>query len=276
MKSIVIELQQLASDGTCPIATLLRKALIVAAKLNLEDFKKWIDNELNGYKNMDEIPEYREVIGALKSWNPYNGIWMPVIWPGMPKRVTEHKVGESVSEMEHALAARTETSILTIPFSPDLSAMLMKILDSPTPLTLIISYSQYAGILEKVRNIVLSWSLKLEADGVLGADLTFTEQEKQKVSSTTYNIQNFVGVLGEVKSEKLQIGDYNLIDSELKKYGISESERGELKNILDDLKIAQKDEEKKPLIKRGMDWLKRNAATIGTLAEIIKSWLRAN
>lgn len=45
MNSIVIELQQLASEDTCPIATLLRKALIVATKLNLNDFKKWVNNE---------------------------------------------------------------------------------------------------------------------------------------------------------------------------------------------------------------------------------------
>ena len=45
MKSIVIELQQLASDGTCPIATLLRKALIVATKLNLMDIKIWTKSQ---------------------------------------------------------------------------------------------------------------------------------------------------------------------------------------------------------------------------------------
>lgn len=79
MKSIIIELQSLASDNNCPLSTLLRKSLIVATKLNLIDFKKWINDELNGYDQKNEIPTYREVTGELKTWNPYNGIWMPII-----------------------------------------------------------------------------------------------------------------------------------------------------------------------------------------------------
>lgn len=274
MKSIVIELQQLASEDTCPIATLLRKALIVATKLNLNDFKKWINNELNGYKNMDEIPEYREVIGNLKAWNPYNGIWMPIIWEDMPEGLTKRRLTKSVGETEDILKNRGEKNTLMIPFAPEQTAILVRIFDAPTPPVLIISPSQLAGILDRVRNIVLEWSLKLEADGVLGIDLTFTEQEKQKVSSTTYNIQNFIGVLGEVKSEEIQIGNYNLIESKLKKCNVSQSERDELKTIIDGLKTAKKEEEKKSFISRGMDWLRRNSATIGTLSEIIRSWLR--
>ena len=120
---------------------------------------------------------------------------------------------------------------------------------------------------------MLDWSLKLETDGILGNDLTFTEQEKQKVSSATYNIQNFVGVIGDVKSENVQIGNYSFIHSELKKCGVSQKERNELEDILDGLKGA-KENKKESLIKRGMSWLKRNAGTIGALAEIIRNWIQ--
>ena len=249
MKSIIIELQQLASDDSCTITTLLRKSLIVASKLNLNDFKKWINNELNGYDNIDEIPQYREVTGDLKAWNPYNGIWIPIIWKEMPEGLTKCKIGQSVGEMEDLLKNRKDKSILTISFTPEQTAILLRVINTPTPPTRIISSSQFAGILDIVRNIVLEWSLKLESDGVLGKDLTFTEKEKQKISSTTYNIQNFVGVLGEVKSEKIQIGDYNSIHSELKKCGVSQSERNELEDILDNLKNTKKDTEKKTLVK---------------------------
>ncbi|MBU3923665.1 MAG: hypothetical protein KJ592_02005, partial [Nanoarchaeota archaeon] len=181
---------------------------------------------------------------------------------------------QSVSEMEDILKNRSEKGILTISFTSEQTAILCKLFDSPTPPTLIISCSQFAGILDTVRNIVLDWSLKLEADGILGKDLTFSEQEKQKVSSTTYNIQNLIGIAGEVKSENIQIGGYNLIHSELKKLGIPQSERNELENILDGLKTTEKKEEKQSLIARGMDWLKRNASIIGTLSEIIRNWIK--
>ena len=45
MKSIVLELQQLASEDTFPITSLLRKALIVTTKLNLDDFKKFLSKD---------------------------------------------------------------------------------------------------------------------------------------------------------------------------------------------------------------------------------------
>lgn len=274
MKSIIIELQSLASDNNCPLTTLLRKSLIVATKLNLDDFKKWINNELNGYKQTNEIPNYREVTGDLKVWNPLNGIWMSVIWEKMPKGINKRKISKSVSEIEDLLKNRNDKGLLTIPFTPEQTANFVRALHVPTPPTLIISSSKLVGILDTVRNVVLDWSLKLEADGILGKDLTFTEQEKQKISSITYNIQNFVGVLGDVKSEKIQIGDYNSIHSELKKCGVSQEERNELENILDELKNTKEETQKKSLLSKGMEWLKRNTPTIGALSEVIRPWIQ--
>jgi len=61
MKLIVIELQEMSSDENIPITALIRKALIVASKLNLSDFKKWIEKEINGdYRTRDGSLFYRE------------------------------------------------------------------------------------------------------------------------------------------------------------------------------------------------------------------------
>lgn len=51
MSKIVIELQQEALKSDFDILNLLRKAYLVARKLKLNEFEKWIDSELNGYKN---------------------------------------------------------------------------------------------------------------------------------------------------------------------------------------------------------------------------------
>ncbi|MDA2912318.1 hypothetical protein MYX04_15470, partial [Nitrospiraceae bacterium AH_259_D15_M11_P09] len=64
----------------------------------------------------------------------------------------------------------------------------------------------------------------MERDGILGEGLTFSSKEKQRAtSSPTFNIQNFVGVAGNVHAESLQIGDYNSIHSDLKRLGISQA-----------------------------------------------------
>ena len=70
--SLVLELQRLATDKTNDITDLLRKALLVASKLKVEDFKQWIENELHGYESRP-VPDYRTARAQLKAINPYRG-----------------------------------------------------------------------------------------------------------------------------------------------------------------------------------------------------------
>jgi len=78
MSGIIIELQRESLDSNSDIVSLLRKSYLIARKLYLTDFEKWINDELNGYKDQKETPEYRCVLGEVKGWNPYNG-WIPVV-----------------------------------------------------------------------------------------------------------------------------------------------------------------------------------------------------
>ena len=59
--SLLREIQNAATDQSTNVATLLRKCKILAARLGNEEFKQWIENELNGYKPTDELPEYRVI-----------------------------------------------------------------------------------------------------------------------------------------------------------------------------------------------------------------------
>ena len=77
MSSIVLELQRDVIQEDCEVLNLLRKAHIIAAKLNLEEFDKWILCELNGYTNNDSVPEYRYMSGSLKEYITYIG-WQDI------------------------------------------------------------------------------------------------------------------------------------------------------------------------------------------------------
>jgi hypothetical protein len=48
-----------------------------------------------------------------------------------------------------------------------------------------------------------------------------------------YNIKSFQGILGDVSSTNVQIGDYSSIHHALKEKGVSQKERNELENLLD-------------------------------------------
>ena len=58
MSSLVLDLQQEILKSDCDILNALRKAHLIASKLNLIEFDNWIKQELNGYSFDDEtIPE---------------------------------------------------------------------------------------------------------------------------------------------------------------------------------------------------------------------------
>lgn len=57
--SLLREIQSAAIDSEVPLSTLLRKCKVLAARLGNEEFKSWIDRELNGYDSRDDLPEYR-------------------------------------------------------------------------------------------------------------------------------------------------------------------------------------------------------------------------
>ena len=67
MAKIVIELQHEALKSDFDIMNLLRKAYLVARKLKLQEFEDWVNNELNGYKDSDKIPDYRLLRGEIKA-----------------------------------------------------------------------------------------------------------------------------------------------------------------------------------------------------------------
>ncbi|MEG4533665.1 AbiTii domain-containing protein [Microcoleus sp. D2_18a_D3] len=71
MGSLVLELQRDALNPEISVLVLLRKALVVARKLNIQEFQQWVEKELNGYPGRSYLPQYRFMFGDLKARNPY-------------------------------------------------------------------------------------------------------------------------------------------------------------------------------------------------------------
>jgi AbiTii len=274
MKSLVLELQREAMNSDSRLSDILRKAFVVATKLNVDEFKIWIEAELKGYPNTQDIPPYRNIIGTVKAWNKYNG-WIPVIVEGteINKFISNRDITQPISEIEFLCHQKKEGGILQVPLPHDL---IMELFSSSKAYhlgmipTLIVDKSQLVGILDAVRNEILNWSLELEKQGILGNGMSFSTEEV-KMAKSTINIHSFKGILGDVSSSNIQIGDYSSIHEALKDNGVSQEERNELENLLDKIKVASP-EEKKGLIQNGYEWLSRNASTIGTISNTIKGW----
>ena len=125
MGSIVIELQQDALDRNVSISDLLRKTLVVAKKLHLSELEIWVNNELNAYEKAKDIPDYRQIRGEVKAWNPYHG-WQPVVFEEHKKEeaLSKRLCNQTIAEIESLLEGKTDNSSLQMPFSSKLEKQL--------------------------------------------------------------------------------------------------------------------------------------------------------
>lgn len=240
---IVLQLQELAADGNTPIPELLRKALLISTKLGLHDFRQWVLNELNGYDDTEDLPSYRLIHGDLRVHNPYRG-YIPFLIEDseISKMVRQVYVMQSVDSLSHVLVeARGQT--VTFPFPPEAEAVLMRMQDSFSAMrpTRIVACNQIAGILEQIRTRLLDWALQLEAEGVLGEGLTFSETEKRRVEmSQGISINNFQGVLGNVSNSQVQQnlnmtitpGNFSSLASYLANHDVSAEDLRDLENAV--------------------------------------------
>ena len=229
MNSIVLELQSQCLSDEFDTSSLLRKALVIAIKLEILDLRDWIKKELNGYSKKDtKIPEYRHIDVNYKAWNPYRG-WIPVI---IPKNhdlsiILKQKVIQSIKEIE----ILTEDSEGTINFSinPILQQFFMECGPTDMEIKGFIGRIQLISIVNEVKNIILNWTLKLEKEGILGENMKFNDEEKKIAINNINNYGTYIN--GNVDESNINTGKKNTI-----KNGIySENEINQIKKILDQI-----------------------------------------
>ncbi|TWB73346.1 hypothetical protein FBZ87_105267 [Nitrospirillum amazonense] len=209
MNSLVLQLQAAAMDSETLIADLLRKAKIVSVKLDLTDVREWIDHEMNGYPDLNNLPEYRILFGKLKAWNPYRG-WIPAIINDqrIEDIVSKFQANDAISVIEDTVR-RTEDGAGYVAYSPNQQQqiVLSDMFNFQTQFQVHIPISAAIRLLDAVRNRILDWSLSLEKAGVLGIGMHFTLKEREAVremSGNTYNITGNVGILGDVSKSQVQ------------------------------------------------------------------------
>lgn len=244
IESIVLQLQELATDKANDISDLLRKALLVATKLGLADFKQWIESELNGYRNNVDVPHYRKARAQLKLKNPYHGL--------VPIYFSDQSLADALCDVElrdpienfQSLIARPGPSgrYLILPLTHEQEIFLLESQSNYAQLPPVrtLSTNQLGIVIDAVRTKILEWSLELESKGILGDGLLFSKEEKAIASlSPSINIHNFQGVLGNVSDSSL-VQDLSLsvgkgdIDELINRM----SEQGVPNDDLDELKKA--------------------------------------
>jgi hypothetical protein len=150
-------------DKNVPVTMLLRKAKLVAKKIDDKGFQEWAEKELSGGYDLD-LPDYRKSYGTLKALNPYRG-WETVQFRSAEMRelMTAHPNGQDIGSLEETLL-RVQDGPLTYNHSPSQKQIIFNAFNNPdiTDFHLEISPSAVQRILDVVRNRVHEWAVGLQ------------------------------------------------------------------------------------------------------------------
>jgi hypothetical protein len=207
--SLLREIQDAAIDANTDISVLLRKCKVLAARLGNENFKSWVEYELNGYPNNTELPDYRKLKTA--SYGNFLGIgWSqnnnaPIPLNCIPKKYRD-SIGniycaESISYYESLVKEHSGSDPLKVDWNADfLAYMADKILKGWTCIRAwqSLTVGSLVVILSTVKNRVLSFALELEAEAPdagesMAAERQITEERVGQVFHQTIvmgNVQN--------------------------------------------------------------------------------------
>lgn len=190
MSSLILELQRDALDPSISVLYILRKAGVVASKLNIVEFQQWVELEMNGYSNGPLIPRYRYINGEVKALDPYRG-WIPVVSDisDIVDVISEMPLSQPISELEFLIKNKPD---LQIGFPSTLQSTLRNLTGSNFRFALHFHASQIGKLMEATRDIVLRWAVDLEKDGILGNGMAFSREEKDVAASINYHIEKFI------------------------------------------------------------------------------------
>ncbi|HBK09401.1 MAG TPA: hypothetical protein DDZ81_26655 [Acetobacteraceae bacterium] len=220
---IILQMQRALLDSSTSLSKSLLKAKVVCFKLGLAEFEAWVDSENEGYmgKETDELPEYRILGGTPEAFNPYHG-WQPMGFANaeLKRKLSYAPIGMSIGAIEHSLCDTKSDGMFEFTYSPEMETKIRQALSwSDARLRIRLTVPQVAAIVEKVRSILLRWTLEMEKQGMLGNDLVFNEEDKEKSARVTEGVVNNIHI-AQVGSF-VQAATNSNVHGEVKSAGIS-------------------------------------------------------
>lgn len=155
------------ADGTADLHTSLKRTKVILQEIGDDRLNAWINNELEGYKNIEDIPPYRKIRGTL-SGSLISGIYN-VQNVAIPLNNVENDVIEGlvVNYANQSIFALQQAISLNQSFGRDLSHQECVYLSQKTGYEIYYAHaktdsSDVADILSQVENKLLESLIYLE------------------------------------------------------------------------------------------------------------------
>lgn len=285
--TLLRDIQDAATGTDVPATTLLRKAQMLAARLDHAPLRKWAGQELDGYTDVESLPDYRR-IGTVAVMGDFGGTFgrvmrnVPIGMSNVPgewrPRLFTHDVYESVAELESLLQRGGDG--LQYPWPPDVvAAFAQQFYEDYAAMQIVkvIPPSVIAGVLDTIRNRLLAFALDIEklaphaGDTAPGEAPPVEPAAVTQIFNTTIHggqvslaaagqgdvAQNVTQTIG----EPIKIAD---VIKQLREFGLPDDDIRELQEAL----TADSDTGGELVIgDQTHSWLGRIAARLGTGAE---------
>lgn len=249
--TLLREIQDAATRRDASLSDLLRKCLVLAARLGHAELRTWVERELNGYRKEDPLPDYR-ILHGVQSRGHFAGSFGALL--------------NAVPVPLHGVEARIRTSLETVCF-PDPVAALEDLatpngeLQSPWPTDCIAAlreqlYRDYqcldawkviprnyvVGVLDTVRTKVLTFALEIERENPDAGEASPgtlpvpSERVDAIVQTVIYGGTNTIVSPGAQVVQNVQVnqGDISSLREHLLTQGLSHDDVGALEDALKD------------------------------------------
>jgi hypothetical protein len=171
--NLIDQIEQDALDDEVPVATALRKCLILGGKSGSEELRDWATRELRGYLAEDDLPSYRIVPAPLRidgiagNYKVSRQAFPPT---GLPDFAREH-IKDEVQFREGVGAIEALLNMDEIKLSPPMASDLVRYMnsDNASPYQHIeslywqVSHSAVRGLLDQVRTSLTQFVAELRA-----------------------------------------------------------------------------------------------------------------
>lgn len=216
--SLLREIQDAAIDSKVELAVLLRKCKVLAFRLGNSEFKQWVENELSGYSNIEDLPDYRilrvyskgHFSGPFQSGLRNADIPLSCIPKEFHKTISHSYLTQPIAALESLVKSNKE-DILREAWNPDLVAYVgQNIYENMNCLQAwkVIPVSRIIAVLDAVRNRILNFALEIETEvpdaGETSINSESLPQDKVQQIFNTYimgNAQNVAAGSTNVKQE---------------------------------------------------------------------------
>lgn len=172
--TLLREIQLAATDSNIDIPTVLRKAKILAARLQSSEFEDWVNRELNGCSDASDLPPYR-IIGApaqahlRDAFRDWNGA--PVMASLLPEKLRWRaeicRLTQPIASIGAMIDQQPKSGQYRIQWPQEMAVTYgakgynrFECLGAWQ----IISVNSLVGVVDTVRNRILEFALKIEAE----------------------------------------------------------------------------------------------------------------